>query len=151
MAYTDTKQGEKTAEISKLSAKIDQMTARAGQLTGEVAATQKALSKLAAAQAEMDKVRQTEHADYIKNKADMEQGIQGVKMALKVLREYYAADKAHAAAEGAGTGIIGLLEVVESDFSKGLAEMTAAEDTAQSTYDTETKENEIGRRPRTRT
>merc|ERR1719222_112557 len=45
--------------------------------------------------------------------------------------------------EGAGTNVIGLLEVVESDFSKGLAEMTATEDNAQATYDTETKENEI--------
>merc|ERR1719512_97747 len=100
MAYTDTKQGEKMAELGKLSTKIDQMTARAGQLTGEVVATQKALSELAAAQVEMDKLRQTEHADFIKAKADMQQGIEGVKMALKVLREYYAADtKAHAAAE----------------------------------------------------
>merc|ERR1712003_182862 len=64
-------------------------------------------------------------------------------MALKVLREYYATSKAHAAAEGAGGGIIGLLEVVESDFSKGLAEMTAAEESAQAAYETETKENEI--------
>merc|ERR1712151_177194 len=72
-----------------------------------------------------------------------EQGLEGVKLALKVLREYYAQDKAHAAAEGAGANIIGLLEVVESDFSKGLAEMTAAEESAQATYDTETKENEI--------
>merc|ERR1719297_736291 len=64
-------------------------------------------------------------------------------MALKVLREYYASSKAHSAAEGAGANVIGLLEVVESDFSKGLAEMTATEDSAQSAYDTETQENEI--------
>merc|ERR1719433_2145483 len=120
------------------------MTARAGQLTGEVVTTQKALSELAAAQVEMDKLRQMEHADFIKAKADMEQGIKGVKMALKVLREYYAADtKAHAAAEGAGTGIIGLLEVVESDFSKGLAEMAATEEAAQASYESESRDNEI--------
>merc|ERR1719329_530545 len=71
-------------------------------------------------------------------------GLNGIKLALKVLNEYYAkADKAHSSSDGASTGIIGLLEVAESDFSKGLTEMNAAEETAQNTYDQETKENEI--------
>eukprot|EP00959_Pyramimonas_sp_CCMP1952_P026033 546544-Pyramimonas_sp.AAC.1 len=62
----------------------------------------------------------------------MEQGIKGVKMALSVLTEYYAkSDKAHDAALGSGSGIIGLLEVVESDFTKGLAEYEGAEESAQ--------------------
>merc|ERR1719229_1502615 len=119
------------------------MTARSAQLKEEVAGLESALAALAKAGAEMDQMRQQENKDYVKNKADMQQGLEGVKMALKVLREYYALDKAHSAAEGAGANIIGLLEVVESDFSKGLAEMTATEDTAQSAYETETKENEI--------
>merc|ERR1719401_1144615 len=91
----------------------------------------------------MAQMRKQENTDYVQNKADMEQGLQGVKLALKVLRDYYAQDKAHAAAEGAGANIIGLLEVVESDFTKGLAEMTAAEDSAQAAFESETKENEI--------
>merc|ERR1719373_1470383 len=41
------------------------------------------------------------------------------------------------------TGIIGLLEVVEADFSKGLAEITSTETTAQSAYEQQTKDNEI--------
>merc|ERR1719360_124201 len=58
----------------------------------------------------------------------MEQGLKGVKLALKILNEYYAKEgKAHGAAEGAGSGIIGMLEVIESDFTKGLTEMIAAE------------------------
>merc|ERR1711983_755899 len=70
-------------------------------------------------------------------------GLKGVQLALKALRDYYAKDKAHASDEGGGAGIIGLLEVVESDFSKGLIEMTSTEESAQATYDKETKENEI--------
>merc|ERR1719410_2540818 len=88
-------------------------------------------------------MRKEENTAYVKNKAEMEQGLKGVKLALKILREYYSRDTAHAAAEGAGANIIGLLEVVESDFTKGLAEMTATEDTAQSAYEAQTKENEI--------
>merc|ERR1719160_290610 len=97
-------------------------------------------------QAEMDKLRQEEHAAYVTNKAEMEECLEGVKLALKILREYYAKeDKAHEAAEGAGGTIIGLLEVVESDFSKLLAEIIATEETAAKEYEEQTKENEITR------
>merc|ERR1719379_1049710 len=58
--------------------------------------------------------------------------------------DYYAkADKGHDASEGAGSGIIGLLEVCESDFSKGLAEMTAEEETAVAEYEAYVKEDEV--------
>ena len=40
----------------------------------------------------------------------MDKGVKGVQLALKVLREYYAKDAAHQSADGAGEGIIGLLE-----------------------------------------
>merc|ERR1719379_2809516 len=74
----------------------------------------------------------------------MKQGVKGVQLALKVLNEYYAKeDKSHGSADGAGSGIIGLLEVCESDFSKGLAEMIAAEESAVAEYEKTTKENEI--------
>merc|ERR1712151_180313 len=86
-------------------------------------------------QAEMDKVRQEENALFVKTKAELEQGIEAVKLALKVLREYYAKDdKAHVAAEGAASGIVSLIEVIESDLTKGLADATAAEEAAVAEY-----------------
>merc|ERR1712176_1575780 len=103
------------------------MSAKSAKLKEEVGVLQKELSELAKAQAEMDKIR-----------AEMEKGIKGVKLALKVLNEYYAKeDKAHSSADGAGSGIIGLLEVCESDFTKGLAEMTSTEQNAASEYERE--------------
>merc|ERR1719162_1311465 len=141
---TNVKHADKTAEIEKLTTAIDQATARSAQLKEEVARLQKELAELAAAQAEMDKLRAEENADYKKNSADMEQGIAGVKIALKVLREYYANDnKAHEEAQGAGQGIIGLIEVIESDFTKTLAEMTSTEESAAAAYEKQTKENAI--------
>ena len=59
---------------------------------------------------------------------------------IEVLRDYYAEkDEAfvqttHDKATGAASGIIGMLEVVESDFSKNLAEGSAAEAMAQEAY-----------------
>ena len=143
LAETTAKKDEKTAEIEKLTTKIDQMSAASAKLKEEVAALQKALADLAAAQSEMDKLREEESAVYKKNKADMEEGLQGVKLALKVLSDYYSADASHEAAKGAGASIIGLLEVAESDLSKTLAEIIATEEMAASTYTSETKENEI--------
>merc|ERR1712232_1284970 len=100
------------------------MSAKSAKLKEEVAELQKELAALASSQAEMDKLRSEEKAAFEENSAEMEKGIEGVKLALKVLTEYYASDdKSHDAAKGAGAGIIGLLEVVESDFTKGLAEM----------------------------
>jgi len=144
LAETNEKKDAKTTEIKKLSTKIDQMTSRSAQLKGEVAELEKGLSALAKAQAEMDKIRLEEKETYAKAKAEMEEGIKGVQLALKVLRDYYGkGDAAHASDEGGGAGVIGLLEVVESDFSKGLIEMTSTEEAAQAAYDQETKENEI--------
>merc|ERR1719281_2118899 len=127
-----------------MTAKIDKMMAEAKKLKEEVAVLSKELADLASSQAEMDKVRQEENEEYVANKAEMEKGIDGIKLALKVLREYYAKkDKGHAAAEGGAAGIIGLLEVAESDFSKGLEELISAEEQAAVEYEKTTKENEI--------
>merc|ERR1719311_1480295 len=144
MAETEAKKADKEAAIEKLSTQIDSQNAKSAKLKEEVAALEKELSQLAKAQAEMDKIRSEEKSAYDANSAEMEKGINGVKLALKVLNEYYAkADKAHGAAQGAGEGIIGLLEVCESDFTKGLAEMTAAEESAVAEYEQMTKANEI--------
>jgi len=144
MSETNAKKAERDSEIAKLTTKINQMSARSAQLKEEVATLQKELAELAKVQAEMDKLRQEEKAAYDANRPEMEQGLEGVKMALQILRDYYAKDdKKHEAAEGAAGGIVGLLEVVESDLSKGLAEMIATEEAAAAEHDTQTKENAI--------
>merc|ERR1719247_3095881 len=119
------------------------MSSKSAKLKEQVAVLQKQLAGLARSQAEMDSIRSEEKAEFNANKAEMEEGIKGIKMALKVLRDYYAKDAAHGAAEGAGGGIVGMLEVVESDFTKGLAEMTATEQASAADYNKETQSNEI--------
>jgi len=150
LAETNEKKADKAAELRKLTTKIDQNSARSATLKGEVAEVQDALAKLYAAQAGMDKLRSEEHTNYETGKADMEQGLVGVKLALKILNEYYSKDAAHAAAKGAGASIIGLLEVVESDFSKELAEIEATEEASATAYDQESKENEIEKTTKTK-
>merc|ERR1712187_551413 len=91
-----------------------------------------------------DKLRGEENAAFGESKAELEKGITGVQAALKVLKDYYASEgKSHNAADGSASGIIGLLEVVEADFSKNLAQITADEEAAVAEYEQVSKENEI--------
>merc|ERR1711998_719558 len=69
-------------------------------------------------------------------------GIDGVRMALKVLRDFYDNQEG---SQGASTGIIYLLEVCESDFTKALQELKAHEASAKQAYDEQTAENEAAR------
>jgi len=144
MSETTAKHDELSTESESLTTKINQKTSASKKLKEEVATLQGELASMAKAKAEADALRGEEKAAYDKNSAEMKQGIKGVKMALKVLKEYYAkADKGHSSSDGAGSGIIGLLEVCESDFTKGLTEMTAAEDTAVAEYEAYCKEDEV--------
>jgi len=146
MAEATAKKEDKAAEVAKLSAQIDKASTKSAKLKEEVAVLQNELAQLAASQAELDKLRKSEHDVYAANKPELEAGIKGVELALKVIRDYLdKEDKAHKAAEGAESSIIGILEVVQADFSQGLAEMIAAESTAQSAYEQQTKENEVAR------
>merc|ERR1712194_123974 len=134
----------------KLSTKIDSKTSASKKLSEEVATLQKELAELASSSSEMNKIRAEEKATYEKNKPEMDAGLKGVKLALKILNDYYAkADKSHGSSDGAGSGIIGMLEVIESDFTKGLTEMVAAEQMAAAGYEKETKENAIEKTTKT--
>merc|ERR1719343_891325 len=144
LAESNEKKTDKTDEIEKITTRIDRAAAASAQLKEEVATLENELSKLAKTQAEMDKLRQEQKATFEADSAELQKGISGVKQALQVLNEYYAkGDKAHDAAEGSASGIIALLETVEADFSKNLAEITADEESAAAAHEKATKENEI--------
>jgi hypothetical protein len=142
-AEATAKRDDLTAASDKLSTKIAQDKAASAKLKEEVATLNGELASMAKAKAEADELRVSEKAAFDKNSAEMALGVEGVKKALSVLKEYYAKDDSHGAAEGAGSGIIGLLEVCESDFTKGLTEMTAQEETAAADHVAYSKEDQI--------
>jgi len=144
LATTKNSNENKEDDIEKLNTKVDVMESASKKLKGEVADLNKELASLAKTQGEMDKMRNKEKAVYKKNKPVMEQGLEGIKAALKVLREYYAVGtkKSHSAS-GSSSGIIGMLEVVESDFDKGLSEITEEEDSSASEHAKLSKENSV--------
>merc|ERR1712129_70101 len=142
---TGAKKLEKTTEIEKLSNRVDRASAKSARLKEEVATLEDELAKLAKSQAEMDKLRLEEKGAYASSKAEQEKGLTGVKLALKVLSEYYGSDAAHGAASGAAGGIISLLEVVESDMTKMLAALVGQEETAAAAHEQEERDSEGSR------
>merc|ERR1719359_1898630 len=91
-------------------------------------------------------VRQKEKAAFMVVENDLSESQEACAAATEVLREYYegaslvqvsskAQAKSEVDAEGDGSGILGVLEVAESDFAKGLAEARTVEQQAQSEYD----------------
>jgi len=157
MSETKAKKEDKETELDDLTTKIDKATAKIAKLKEEIATLETELGEIAAAQKKADDLRMEQKTAWEAAKADYEQGLEGVGMALQVLRDYYAekeegaeeflqgrmGQQKHSKASGAATGIIGMLEVVESDFSKLLAEGNAAEAMAQEEYEKLTEDNKI--------
>jgi len=153
LAKTNEKSGELNDDIAKLTSKIDTAAARSAKLKKEVAELQSELADMAKAQAENDEYRQESHADYTQAKADLELGLSGVRKALDVLRDYYGAASfvqqpavpQHEASTGSGNSIIGILEVVESDFANNLAKEETEESAEVDAYETSTQEYKISK------
>merc|ERR1719471_1559742 len=164
IAKTEAKKAELEDDTAKLTSKIDKAAAKSAGLKADVKELQAELSALAKQQAEMDSMRMEERANYAQAKSDLELGLAGVRKAIGVLREYYGSTGAsmiqsgsdmssmiqqpampekHVKAGDAGSSIIGILEVCESDFAKNLAEATSAEDDAEATYAKTTQENKV--------
>ena len=102
---------------------------------------QPALSELAASQAAMTKLSVEEKDAFAKNKQDLEDGIDGVRTPEGVPRDF-AEEATKCMKREGSTGIIGLLEVIDSQFSTNVAEITAADVNVVVIPERQAKENE---------
>merc|ERR550537_1046635 len=92
MGDTQAKIEDHQSGVEELGGKIDKTEATIAQLTESIAATERALAEIAKQQAEMTQIRQEEKAAFKQAKSDFEAGIEGLTMALQMLREYYATE-----------------------------------------------------------
>jgi len=164
MAKTEAKKSELDDDIAKLTNSIDKAAARSASLKEEVVELEKELGTIAKTQSELDGIRAEENANYKVAKAELEQGLGGVRKALGVLRDYYggaaamlqesdskfssfmqqpAAPQQHEKSSGAGGSIISILEVCESDFATNLAKEESAEADSAANYEKVTQENKV--------
>jgi hypothetical protein len=162
MAGTKQKLDELKYDLEKYGSKIDKAKADSVTLKDEVVTLRAEITEIVKSQGKADALRREEKKVYVQSKTDLEQGLQGVRMALKVLRDYYSSEgdaaagaaslaqqpedpEVHSKATGGATGIIGMLEVVESDFGKSLAATEMNEEAAATAYEKLGMENRMSK------
>merc|ERR550514_1842372 len=154
LATNEQTRKEKTASVETLHAEIDELEASISKLTEDIADLTKAVADLDAAMAEAAKLRQEEKATNEATVKDSQDAQTAVAQALVVLKEFYAKageatallqgrqptapaifDSPYTGMQAENGGVVGMLEVIESDFARLEAETKAAEATAQKEYD----------------
>jgi chromosome segregation ATPase len=140
---------EKTEQVETLHAEIDQLEASIAKLTEDISELTKSVAELDAAMAKATKLRQEEKAKNTETIADSQEAQTAVAQALTVLKEFYAKaaestafvqqpeifDTEYKGMQAENGGVVGMLEVIESDFARLESDTKAAEATAQKEYD----------------
>jgi len=141
---------EKTQAVETLHAEIDQLEASIAKLTEDIGELTKAVAELDAAMAKATKLRQEEKATNTETISDAQEAQTAVAQALTVLKEFYAKagdatalvqqpeifDSPYKGMQSENGGVVGMLEVIESDFARLESDTKAAEASAQKEYDT---------------
>merc|ERR1712038_1288050 len=141
---------EKTEAVETLHAEIDQLEASIAKLTEDIAELTKAVADLDAAMSKATTIRQEEKAKNEQTIKDAGEAQVAVARALNVLKEFYAKageatalvqqpeifDSPYKGMQSENGGVVGMLEVIESDFARLEADTKAAEASAQKEYDT---------------
>eukprot|EP00429_Kryptoperidinium_foliaceum_P018666 CAMPEP_0176037436 /NCGR_PEP_ID=MMETSP0120_2-20121206/18546_1 /TAXON_ID=160619 /ORGANISM="Kryptoperidinium foliaceum, Strain CCMP 1326" /LENGTH=667 /DNA_ID=CAMNT_0017370825 /DNA_START=53 /DNA_END=2056 /DNA_ORIENTATION=+ len=159
---------EKTEAVETLHAEIDQLEASIAKLTEEITELTKAVADLDAAMAEATTLRQEEKAKNEQTIKDAQEAQTAVAQALTVLKEFYAKagdatafvqqqpempeifDSPYKGMQSENGGVVGMLEVIESDFARLEADTKAAEASAQKEYDTFMTDSKVDKEAKTK-
>jgi len=146
---------EKTAMVEMLHAETDALKASIAKLSQELTVLHEEVATLQSDMAQATKLRLEEKATLAQTVKDAQEAQAAVAQALLILEEFYAKagdatsfvqhhqqpvpppifDTAYKGMAAESGGVIGMLEVIQSDFARLEAETSAAEVAAQSTYD----------------
>jgi len=146
---------EKTAAVESLHAQKDELEASIAKLTEDIAELTQAIADLDAAMAKYTNLRNEEKAKNKATTADAKAAQTAVAQALTVLKDFYEKaaeataftqqkqqpeapeifDSEYKGMQSGNGGVVGMLEVIESDFARLEADTKAAEESAQKEYD----------------
>merc|ERR1719281_244360 len=147
-------QAEKEASLAKTQARIDKAESSVAKLTELVATLSKEVADIDAAVADATAVRTKEKSAFALAEKDFSESEEACAAAISVLREYYEGASlmqvhseaaAKVTTKGDGSGILGLLEVAESDFAKLLAEARATEEAAATEFSKMLEDNKLNK------
>merc|ERR1719265_2941383 len=148
----------KTEAVETLTAEIEELEASIAKGTEDITLLTQQVAELASAVAKATKLREAEKEKNAETISDAQEAQTAVAQALTVLKEFYAkAEQATAFAQQepppvfddepyqgmGGGGIVGMLEVIESDFARLQAETKANEATAAKEYEQFMNDSEI--------
>merc|ERR1711972_764496 len=142
----------------------DQLEASISKLTEDITELTKAVADLDAAMAKATEIRQEEKTENTATIKDAGEAQTAVAQALTVLKEFCAKagdatalvqqpdifDGAYKGMQAENGGVVGMLEVIESDFARLEADTDAAEATAQKEYDTFMTDSKVDKAAKTK-
>jgi len=155
---------KKTMELEKLNTRIEKATATKKEQEELIAANSEEIANMEKANAEATKIRNEEHANFVKVDSDFSAAAEAVDDAIDALKEYYgdafflqtdsetdmtatSSDDAPPAFGGAkkdsAGGIIGILETMGEEFRKTVKENQAQEREALKAYEKLANENKV--------
>jgi len=140
---------EKTEAVEMLHAEIDELEASIAKLTEDITDLTKAVAELDAAVATATNIREEEKAKNTVTIKDSQDAQTAVAQALSVLKEFYAKaaeatsfvqqpevfDEPYKGMGSENGGVVGMIEVIQSDFARLESETSASEAEAQKQYD----------------
>jgi prefoldin subunit 5 len=149
---------EKTDAVETLHAEIDELESSIAKLTEDIADLSKAVAELDAAMSKATKLRVEEKTANTQTIEDAQEAQTAVAQALTVLKEFYEKageatsfvqaepeifDSPYKGMQSENGGVVGMLEVIESDFARLESDTKSSEATAQKEYDTFMSESKV--------
>jgi len=143
------KREKKTAKVNKLTATVEALTEDIASMAKAIATLKTEQSDLVMSMSEATTQRDTEKATNTDTIADAAAGHEATKSAIAVLKEFYATQSflqvkgrarqvpemaAYKGMSSAKGGVVGMLEVIDSDFVRLEADTKAAETAAAKEY-----------------
>jgi len=151
--WCDAELAKNKAKREKKSTKVEALTAKVDELSGKASAEAQEISKLSAEQAQLQTAmteataqRQKEKEVNLATIEDAKAAIAATEQAVTILKEFYASQSAllqakqvpelaaYKGQQNAKGGVVGMLEVILTDFRRLETETTAAEAQAASEY-----------------
>merc|ERR1719375_834613 len=143
-------------EIAALNAEMAKLEATRDKLNEEIAILEEEIAELKAARAKATKIRAIEKAENEETIKTASEGLKAIEMAMDILTKFYKtaakatvlvqgpmddapdsgfkSGEAYTGAQGASTGIIGMMEVIKSDFERTIKVTEEEEAAAQKEY-----------------
>merc|ERR1719313_1575618 len=139
------KREKKTAKVNKLTATVESLTEDIASMAKKIQTLKKEQAELTLAMSKATTQRDKEKATNTETMKDAAAGEQATKAALVVLKEFYASQgsfvqqvpemAAYKGMQSAKGGVVGMLEVITSDFARLYADTKSSEKAAAAEYD----------------